>query len=904
MMRRDRFERLTRRAYRALLAAYPSDFRDEMGLDVEETFVDRLRVARHSGSLATLRCLVFAVADVLGSGIRERLIAPRSFDMFHWQDVRYALRLLRKNPVLSLLTVVVLGGGLGVSIFTFSFLYTTMLRPLPVQGGDRIVRVSQSFGPRTTGIEATDLARMRGSITTLTDIGAYTTRELVVGEEGGARRRVIRAAAAEWGIFQTTGTRAALGRGFRPGDAARGAEPVIVLSHRMWQLAFGGDSSVVGGLVPLNGTATRVIGVMPAGYGFPVAAEAWIPLGTDVLETTTPGTTLDVYARLARGVSARVARAQVQVLADRALRERPTPVVGPERAPGDTSDAALAEPMRINVQTFPRAQMGDEGPLVFAVLNLLAALILLLACVNVINLLLARANDRAREMAVRLALGASRARLVVQSLWETAIITVAGGALATALTAWGLGVINRWAQVHIPGNLAFWWVWRLDPPALVAAGVFVTLTTAALAAVVAARATNVRINAVLQDSSVRGGGRRQSRMARALVVTQVATVSVLMFVGVMSGIVANRVATMDLGFDTRNLMSTNLMPPTSQYDSPGKRITFYRAVYDAMVQAPEVELAALRASIASLNDAGGTDRLELDRGGSPGRNGVPRAFVRAVLGPTEAMGSTLVEGRAFDGRDDARGAPTAIVSRSFAARNWPGTSPIGREVRLAGVGETEWRTVVGVVSDVPLGNPLARDRSTLAVYVPLAQRDEPGVSLIFRHRGNATAAVARVHRTLGRLDPSYAPDHVATFDEILDTSALMARSVTKLFMLCFGFALLLAVSGTYALMAQSIGQRTREIGVRRALGATDGVIVRLLVGQGGRQLGLGAALALPVVVMAGILLSRYFPIAVGISIGLGVLVAATIVGVVLAATYVPTRRVLRVPPRQALWQDS
>jgi predicted permease len=684
-------------------------------------------------------------------------------------------------------------------------------------------------------------------------------------------------------------------------DGLRSAEPVIVLSYRTWQTTFGSDSSLVGRTLPIGGRATRVIGVMPPGYGFPVASEAWVPLTDDVLSASAPGTmSVDVYARLQPSVSPAAARTQVQTLLDRLTRERPAvrPVPNDARA----ANPAASEPVAVQVQTFPRAQLGDEGPLMFAVLNVLATLILLLACVNVINLLLARANDRAREMAVRLALGASRARLIVQSLWESAILTLAGGALATGITAWGLSTVNAWAQAHIPGNLAFWWVWRLDRAGLVAVGAFVTVTLAVLGGVVSARATNVKINAVLQDSTVRGGSRRQSRTARALVVTQVATVSVIMFFGVMSAIVARRVTRVDLGYDTRNLMSAPVGPREERDDTQAKRAAFYQHVRDAVAQAPEVEVATFQAQLAELNASDGSDKLEIDRG-TGSQVAAPRAFVRATLGPVESLGTSIRDGRGFDGRDAETGARAAIVSRAFAARYWPGTSPIGKAIRLAGLGEAEWRTVVGVAADVPLGNPLSRDRSLLAVYVPLAQRDVAGASLVFRHRGNPAAAIAAVHRALAAEDPAYLPPHVASYDEILKTTSLMARSVSKLFALCFGFALLLAVSGTYGLMAQAIGGRTREIGVRRALGATDAGIVRLLLGQGGRQLGVGAVIALPLLVVTGIGFSKFFPIATVLAVTTGVVVAATIVSVVLAATYLPTRRALRVSPRQALWGD-
>jgi hypothetical protein len=387
------------------------------------------------------------------------------------------------------------------------------------------------------------------------------------------------------------------------------------------------------------------------------------------------------------------------------------------------------------------------------------------------------------------------------------------------------------------------------------------------------------------------------------VVTQVATVSVLMFFGVMSAIVASRVTHVDLGYDTRDLMSTNVVPSRGHYDTPARRLAFYRSLDDALAQAPELDGAGMHAMVASLGDQGASDVMVLDGGAGSNRNEAPRAYVRVVAGPLGLFGTGISSGRAFDGRDNENGARSVIVSRAFAARYWPGVSPIGRQVRLSGLGEAADRLVVGVATDVPLGNPLSRNRTRLAVYVPLAQFDVEGASLVFRHRGNTTAAIAALHRTFAAIDPAFVPANVATYDEILDTMALMARSVTKLFALCFGFALLLAVSGTYGLMAQSIGQRTREIGVRRALGATDRSIVRLLLVQGGRQLGIGAGIALPLLLVIGIVFSQFVPIGVGLSVATGVLVCATIVAVVLAATYLPTRRVLKVPPRQALWGE-
>src|SRR5690606_33868972 len=234
------------------------------------------------------------------------------------------------------------------------------------------------------------------------------------------------------------------------------------------------------------------------------------------------------------------------------------------------------------VRTSPMAQMGDEGPYVFGILNLMAVLILLLAAVNVANLLLARANERSRELAVRLALGASRARLAVQAMWEPVVLVMAGGVLGTLLAAWGLGVVNRWAQANLEGNLAFWWVWGLDGATIIAAGGFITLTIAGLGGVMAARATSTRFNEVLRDSGARAGGRGAGRAARALVATQVATVTVLMFFGVLSGIAAHAFSNIDPGYDTRNLLASSIEADAERHATPEARRAFWGRLYEGM----------------------------------------------------------------------------------------------------------------------------------------------------------------------------------------------------------------------------------------------------------------------------------------------------------------------------------
>lgn len=894
----DRLERAARAYHRALLRAYPRELREDFGLDMDETFADRFREARARGEWAIARFLLGTTSDAARTaiGTHGRTIpAPR--DLLHLQDLRYAARLLLRTPAFTLLTLFVLAGGMGVSIFTFSFLYTAIMRPIPLSDGARIVRVQQREGGFVRGIDAADLGTIRPQLTTLSAVGAWGARDAILGDaDGTSARRVIEATAVEWNAFDLTRTPPSMGRAFRADDESPGAAPVIVLGHRLWQVAFGGDRGIVGRRILLDGVATEVIGVMPPGVAFPVAAESWVPLGAAVRTAMERGrVSVNVFGRLADGATRADAEREFGALLRRAWSDRPLPA--------DTTGGAASGPPQALVRTFPMAQMGDEGPIVFSLLNLMAALILLLACVNVANLLLARANERAREMAVRLALGASRGRLAVQALWEPVVLVLLGGAMATALAAWGLATVNTWAQRNLEGNLAFWWVWRMDGATMIAAGGFMTATLATLGGVMAARATGTRYTAVLRDGA-RAGGRNAGRASRLLVATQVATVTVLMFFGVLSAITARSLSRLNPGYDTRNLLASGVEGDAARHATPAARRALWTRLYDGLGARPEIEHRVLRSRIGALDAESGA--LEFGDGRTLGADARPRAWVYAALGPLDALGIATVEGRQLLDSDRDGQPLVAVVSRSLAQRAWPGRSPVGERVRLPGTGERRedaWRTVVGVVEDVQYGEEFSRNRGPDAVYVPLAQHDVPGVSITFRHRGDAAAAQAALHATVREIDPFLAPARVTTYEEVLEKSALIARSVTRLFALCFGFALLLAVSGTYGLMSRAIALRVREIGIRRALGASDASIQRLLLGQGGRQLGVGAIVALPLMLLVGLAFSRFFPLSPWIASATGVAVSSSIVAAVLAASWIPARRALSVAPRDALGSE-
>jgi len=805
--------------------------------------------------------------------------------MFHLQDIRYAFRLLARSPGFTLLTVVVLAGGLGLSTFTFSFLHTAMIRPLPLGDGDRIVRLMQLEDGRYRQIDLVDVAPLQSSMRSVRNLGAYTRREVIVGREGD--RRVLQTTATDPGLFAVARTPAFLGRTLVPADAEPGAEPVIVLSHRTWEVVFGEDRSVIDTHVALNGVSTRVVGVMPKGFGFPVAEDAWLALPAVRTAGARAGRDyVAVFARLADGATPDQAAAEA------------TAILRRESAARDTSTGASAR-IGAAVESFPEAQIGEERTLVFTAINLLAALILLLALVNVTTLLTARANERVRETAVRLALGASTGRLVMQGMWETIILCVTGGIVGTAAAAWGLSAITRWTTVNLEGNMAFWWVWRMDHVTLLSAGAFVTVAIAVLGSVVSLRATRTNVRDVMQDGSARSGTRREGRLARFLVATQVATVTVLMFVGVLSGVMAQRVVELDPGYDPANLLQASVAPSAERFTTDEARAAVFRNVQARLAEHEAVDNALLRSRLAEKGSNAGSFAVR-DRAAT-GR--LPGANVVATLGAMSTLGIELVEGRMLEETDDKSRAPVVLVSRSLAASQWR-QSPVGQQVRLTGIGDSlQWRTIVGVVSDLPYGDPFARDRSTDAIYVPLLQTDAQSTNVFVRYRGNEVAGRQALNQVMGAVDPLLVPESVFRASEVIVKSGLMATSLTKLFGACFAFALLLAIAGTYGLMSRSIGLRTREIGVRRALGATDAMATRLLLRQGAQQVGVGTLVALPILAAVGAAISYYLPLGPALTTTAAVLASTAIMVVVLGATWLPTRKVVRVALRDALWRD-
>ncbi len=797
--------------------------------------------------------------------------------MINVADLRYAVRLLRKSPWFTLLTVVVLAGGLGISIYTFAALNTMFYRGLPLPEGDAIVRVGAGEWPAIQPLDAYEIAAIRSESTTLREVGGYRQSWALVGE--GASRRSVRAVESDWRIFEFSRMPPLLGRSFTQADAASG-EPVAVLGYATWQTVFSGDADAVGKLARINGRLTRIVGVMPEGYAFPVNTAIWLPLESAVLDPPTySDKAFNGYARLRPGSTVQAAKAEVATLLQRLRLER-----------RDTDDTKTKP---VSVLSFPDASWGSFGALVFGVLNLLSLSILLLAAVNIGNLLLARTNARIAEIGVRVALGAPRLRLIAQAAIENIVLCVIGGALAAFLAARALAATDGFIRALLADNLPFWLTWSLDAKAVAVAGLLLLVTVLAVSVLPALSVSRVDPNVLLKDSGRGSAGLATGRLSRTLVTVQVALISAVMLVGSTVTLIAQRAANIDLGMSTTNLQVLGVTLPVERYGSADKQLAAYERLLSELRATAGVDAAAVmqerpdaRIAVVGTEYASPADR--------------PASWLVTLSESPRSVGPALVEGRAFDSRDTPTSAKTALVSRTFAQSHWPNESPLGRQIDLyVGGAEPERRAIVGVLSDVSYEPIRGTSSAVSAVYVPLPQHVSPASRILVRYFGDEAAARNAIYAAVERVDPQIAPT-LMTYESLLDQVTLFARTVTTLFAGAGAFAILIAITGIYAMGSNAVVLRTQEIGLRRALGASNWSVIAIFVAQGARQLIIGLAFGAALSVAALVVIERAFSVGIGAVALIGVGVVVVISTTVLVSIYVSVRDAVHLEPSATL----
>jgi len=872
----------------------------EQGMSKEEAFRE---ARRHFGDVAAIEaeCRDERLARTRERGRREWW---RGFAM----DLRYAVRSLRTNVGFTLAGVLTLGLGIGAAAAVFTVVDGVLLRPLPYADPSHLSMVwiysSSAQGgfeiPLSTGL----YVEARDAVKGFSTMAAFRSSPFVLSGESNAEPEQIAGARTEPALFGALGVRPVLGRTFTPDEAEPGGPRVVLISYSLWQRRFGGARDVIGRMVTLSSERYSIIGVMPRGFGFPRGAElppglqfgtrtdVWAPLAFSEQDRRSYGTmNLSAIARLAPTVTPAAAQAELDAFATRRFKELGIPA------------GRLAYTI-VNLED----QAGRTVRRGLLVLVGAVGFVLLIACTNVANLLIARTGAREREFAVRAALGAGRIRIVRQLVTENIVLALGGAVVGVAIAIWG----SRVMLSLVPGSLP-----RADDVAVDARVVGFTCAVAVVAGIAFGIASALHISgrsvaATLQSGGTRLTGNARQRFGRRLIVAAEVALSVVLLVG--AGLLAGSFARLQRvtpGFDPRGVLTGNVVLPVGAQFDPARDGPAWRRFFD--------EFTARLDALPGVVDAGAVSSLPLSGAVESGNFSIegrprpavgesPNAEYSVVSGDYfAAMGIRLLSGRKFDSRDRSDGPGVVIVNRELARRHFPGTSPIGQRLRTGfdfSNGASP-REIIGVVENV---KQTSLDGETNpAAYVPITQMPYPSMSIVVRAKCGSggtqcdpAANLPAMRRELARLDPALALSDARPLSSVFADSIARQRFSMAVLAVFAALALLLALVGLYGVIALSVGQRRREIGVRMALGAQPRDVLSLVLGEGMRVTLLGVAIGLAgALALTRVLRSLLFDVSTTdprFFAGAAILVAI----VSLAATYVPARRALGVDATSAL----
>jgi putative ABC transport system permease protein len=805
------------------------------------------------------------------------------------KDIRYAFRMLRKEPGFTAIAIIALALGIGANTAIFSIVNAVLLRPLPYADPGQLVMVWMDYrvgGNKEDVHSFPSYVDYRDGNTTFATMAGYTETSMNLTGTGEPER--IFGASTTASFFDVMGVQPLLGRVISPEETTQGNHRVVVLSHGLWQRRFGGDRGIVGNDIQVNGENRTVIGVMPPGFRFPEkTTDFWVPLAIPPeVQAQRAAYWLTIIGRLKPGVTVEQARPEMEAIAQRLETQYP-------EANANTG---------VNLVSLRDQTVGRVRPALYVLLGAVL-LVLLIACANVANLLLSRAAAREREFAIRSAVGAGRAQIVRQLLVESMVLGFLAAAVGTALAVFGLDALKallpadmpRVDQINVDGRvLAF------------TLGVSF-LTACAFGLVPALQASKPKLAETLKEAGGRGGshGVRSRQVRRALVIAEVA-LAIMLLVG--AGLLIksfNRLQAVDLGFRTDRTLTMDLQLPSSKYAEAPARRAFHERLLERLQNVPGVEGAAATTSILLSNTP--TSGLFNIEGRPAARAGERIEVTIDSVTPDyhRLMGTALLKGRAFAEQDGPDAPRVVIINDNFARRFFPGEDPIGKRMNYGDQpDETQnpWRTIVGVVADTRR-NGFDREPRPES-YIPLAQRPSGAVTYVIRTTSAEPTAIATaVRHAVRQIDPDQPISAMKTMEQLMQETTAQQRLNTILLGVFAALALLLAAVGIFGVMNYSVTQRTHEIGIRVALGAQKGDVLKLVVGQGmvlafvGVVVGLFGAFALSR--MLGSML--YGVSATDPLVFLGVALLLALVAIV--ACYIPAVRAARVHPTVALREE-
>ena len=841
---------------------------------------------RDASAMSALQYNRFSPALTLFPAPRQTVIVAQHWLSGLWKDIGYGLRTLRRDAAFAAFAILIVGLGIGASSALFSVVNQVLLNPAGISNPGRVTALRVKYDKlalRNIGVSIPDFADVLHSTQQFESAALLATGDFNYTGSGVPER--LRGASVTYRWFDVFGARPALGRVFTPEEDRPNANREVVLSFAAWKRLFGLDAGVVGRTVELNRTPYRIVGVMGADFRWPVDVDLWAPLGLEdkqYAEDNRFNENYEAVARLRPGLPFASASAFVGVLSDRV------------KSSG-TRHGAYAKDSAWGMFLVPFADFiaGDTRTPIL-VLAGAVGFVLLIACSNIAGLMLARASGRTREIAVRAALGAGRWDLIRLSLSESMVLA-AGGAVAGLLVALaGMRGLLALAPEGLPVTVSV----RLDLPVLAFAAAAAAVSGVLFGVAPAWQTARLdRYELLKEGGRSNSAGRGRQKLRSSLVVGEVALALVLL---VGAGLFLRSLAALEdvnPGFSAAGVITGGLGLPPARYDSDAKQFAFYGAVLDRLSAAPGVTAVAAGVPLPfSGNAASASFQIE-GRPTPPGDPG-PHGDLAAVSPDYfAALRIPLREGRVFTALDRPDTQPVAVIDETLARQYWPREDPVGQHIRRGN--SAPWAAIVGVVSHVKHAD-LAGEDVKGKYYFPMFQMAVPFMSFVVR----APSAPGRLSTALGdavrSVDPTQPVSQIRLMSEMVNNSLAPRRFVVTVLGVFAAMALLMAVIGIYGVIGYAVTQRTQELGVRMALGAQPAEVLRLVVGQGMKLAGLGAAAGLGAsLFVARMLRNQLFHVSAFDPLTFA-LMAATLAGAALLASYIPARRATRVDPVVAL----
>jgi putative ABC transport system permease protein len=803
------------------------------------------------------------------------------------RDLRFAARSLRKSPGFTAITIATLALGIGANTAIFTLVHAVMIEPLPFRVPDRIVVVweeNRDRPGRPNVISPSNFIRWQERSTAFESMSAFVDFRAALTGQSAPEELVAMGVMSNF--FSTLGAAPLLGRTFAPEEGPEGHDSVTVLSHGLWQRRFGGDPAIVGRTIQLNGRPFTVIGVMPPRFGLFLKngslvgrpAELWEPFAFTARHREPRGRYMSAVARLAPGKTLEEARAQMKTIAAGLVKEFPD---------HDTGWTVSLVPVH-------REMSGAMRP-VLVVLFGAVAFVLLIACANVASLLLARGTSRVRELAIRTALGASRARVLWQLMAENLLLALLGGAFGLLFARWGVQLLLALS----PADLTTLGRIHLSAPVLGFTALVSVLTAAICGLAPALAGSRADVQDSLKEGARQGGaGARTRRLRKVFVVSEIA-LAVVLLVG--AGLMLRSLRTLgrvDPGFAREGILTARVNLPTSRYKEDPEVMRFFAQALERIRAIPGVRAAGAVSFLPFAGLAAATD-LVIIGDPAPPKGQEPGTEVRVCdNGYFGVMGIRLLRGRLFTDLEQRQNGKVVVVSESFARDYFPGREALGRQIKVDMSDENVPMEIVGIVSDIRHADLVTPPRPV--TYYPIPQLVYNGMTLTIRTDGDPLAAAPAVERTIHSIDKDQPVSDVRSMDQWIATSLARERFGSTLLVIFATLALLLAAIGIYGVMSYAVGQRTAEFGIRAALGADARDIRSMILRDGGRLVLAGLAIGTPLALLLGRAVTRLLyetrwadPVTFAAVLGL-------LAAVALLASYLPARRAARVAPVEAL----